>query len=70
MADGAFDTVFGMGAGFPLVIDRFMAGGTGIAFWNEAVVYMRGLLLLSKGRLDGGRHEESKEQGGAAQTRA
>lgn len=47
-----------------------MAGGTGIAFWNEAVVYMRGLLLLSKGRLDGGRHEESKEQGGAAQTRA
>jgi hypothetical protein len=53
MAHGAFDAVGGMWAGFPLVIYRLVAGGAGIPGWNQPMEYMRGLILLSKGRLDG-----------------
>jgi hypothetical protein len=55
MANGAFDTVGGMGAGFPLVIHRLVAGGTGIPGWNQPMEYMFCLILLSHGRLDGNR---------------
>ena len=70
MAHGAFHTVGGMRAGFPLVIDRLMAGGTGVPGWNQPVVYMRSLILLSHGRLEGSSRKENKEQGGAKHTRA
>jgi len=63
MAHGAFDTVGGMRAGFPLVIHRLMAGGTGIPGWNQPMHYMRGLFLLSNGRLDGNSRNENNEQG-------
>ena len=58
-----------MRAGFPLVVDRLVAGGAGIPGWNQPMEYMRGLLLLSHGRLVGGQKEES-EQGGAEHARA
>ena len=64
MAHGAFDTVGAMRAGFPLVIYRLMAGGTGIPGWNQPMDYMRGLILLSNGRLDGSSQNEKNEQGG------
>src|ERR1035438_5916562 len=57
MAHGAFDTVGGMRAGFPLVIQRLVAAGTGIPGWKQPMVNMRGLILLSNGRLDGNRSE-------------
>ena len=63
MAHGAFDTVGGMRAGFPLVIDRLVAGGTGIPGWNQPMEDMRGLILLSNGRLDGNSQNEKNEQG-------
>ena len=63
MAHGAFDTVGGMGAGFPLVIDRLVAGGTGIPGWNPTMDNMLGLILLSNGRLDGKSQNEKNEQG-------
>jgi hypothetical protein len=47
-----------------------MAGGTGIPGWNQSMVYMRGLILLSNGRLDGSSQKEKKEQGGAEHTLA
>ena len=70
MAHGAFDTVGAMRAGFPLVIHRLMAGGTGIPGWNQPMEHMRGLILLSNGGLDGNSRKEKKEQGGTEHTRA
>ena len=70
MAHGAFDTVGSMWAGFPLVIHRLMASGTGIPGWNQSMVDVRGLILLSKGRLDGSSQKEQKEQSGAEHTLA
>jgi hypothetical protein len=65
MAHGAFDTVGGMRAGFPLVIDRLVAGGTGIPGWKQPMVNMLGLIQLSSGRLDGNQPKREKnEQGG------
>jgi hypothetical protein len=52
-----------MRAGFPLVIDRLVAGGTGIPGWNQPMEHMRGLILLSHGRLDGNSQNENAEQG-------
>jgi len=63
MAHGAFDTVGGMRAGFPLVIQRLVATGTGISGWKQPMVNMRGLILLSNGRLDGNSQNEKNEQG-------
>ena len=63
MAHGAFHTVGGMRAGFPLVIDRLVAGGTGISGWNQPMHYVRGLILLSIGRLEGNSRNEKNEQG-------
>lgn len=63
MADGAFHTVGGMGAGFPLVSNFLMAGGTGIPGRNEPVEDMGGLFLLSHGGLDGNSQSEKAEQG-------
>jgi hypothetical protein len=63
MAHGAFDTVGGMRAGFPLVRNRLVAGGTGIPGWNQPMVHMYGFILLSHGRLDGNRQNEKNEQG-------
>jgi hypothetical protein len=40
-----------------------MAGGTGIPGWNEPMEDMRGLILLSHGRLDGNSQNEKGEQG-------
>ena len=62
MANGAFDTVGGMRAGFPLVIDRLVAGGTGISGWNEPMHHMLGLILLSKGGLAGDGQSEKNEK--------
>jgi hypothetical protein len=70
MAHGAFDTVGAMRAGFPLVIHRPVAGGTGIPGWNQPMVDMPGLILLSNGRLDGSSQNEKNEQGRTEQTRA
>ncbi len=70
MAHGAFHTVGGMRAGFPLLVDRLVAGGTGIPGWNQPMEYMRGLLLLSHGRLVGSSQKEQSKQGGAEDTRA
>ena len=70
MAHGAFDTVGGMRAGFPLVIHRLVAGGTGIPGWNQPMEYMRGLFLLSNGRLDGSSQNEKNEKGETEQSRA
>jgi len=70
MAHGAFDTVGGMRAGFPLVIDRLVAGGTGIPGWNQPMDNMLGLILLSHGRLDGNSRYEKNEEGGNEQTSA
>jgi hypothetical protein len=64
MAHGAFDTVGGMRAGFPLVIDRLVAGDTGSPGWKQPMVNMPGLIELSSGRLDGNRQNEKDEQGG------
>jgi hypothetical protein len=63
MAHGAFDTVGGMRAGFPLLIHRLVAAGTGIPGWNQPMVHMLGLILLSNGRLDGNNQNEKNEQG-------
>ncbi len=63
MAHGAFDTISGMRTGFPLVIDHLVAGGTGIAGWNQPMVHMRGLLLLSHGRLGDNRRKEKNKEG-------
>jgi len=63
MAHGAFDTVGGMRAGFPLVIQRLVAAGTGIPSWNQSMENMLGLLLLTNGRLDGKSQNEKSEQG-------
>ena len=62
VAHGAFDTVGGMRAGFPLVIDRLVAGGTGIPGWNQPMVNMLGLIQLRHGRLDGNSQNEKSEQ--------
>jgi hypothetical protein len=62
MAHGAFDTVGGMWAGFPLVIHHLVATGTGIPGWNQPMENMLGLILLSKGRLDGISQNEKNEQ--------
>jgi hypothetical protein len=70
MAHGAFDTVGGMRTGFPLVIHRLMAGGTGIPGWNQPMVNMLGLFLLSNGRLDGSSQNEKNERGETEHTRA
>jgi hypothetical protein len=63
MAHGAFDTVGGMRAGFPLVVDHLVAAGTGIPGWNQPMVNMLGLILLSNGRLDGNSQNEKNQQG-------
>ena len=63
MAHGAFHTVGSMRAGFPLVKDRLVAGGTRIPGWKQPVVYMRRLILLSIGRLDSNSRNEKSEQG-------
>ena len=63
MAHGAFDTVSAMRAGFPLVIHRPVAGGTGIPGWNPTMDNMLGLIQLSNGRLDGKSQNEKNEQG-------
>jgi hypothetical protein len=63
MTHGAFDTVGGMRAGFPLVIDRLVAGDTGIPGWKQPMVNMLGLIQLSSGRLNGNRQNEKNQQG-------
>jgi len=60
MAHSAFNTVGGMRAGFPLVIDRLVARGTGISGWNPPMEHMRGLILLSHGRSGGNRQKENR----------
>jgi hypothetical protein len=40
-----------------------VAGGTGIPGWKQPMVNMRGLILLSNGRLDGNSQNEKNEQG-------
>ncbi len=70
MAHGAFDAVGGMRAGFPLVKDRLVAGGTGIPGWKQPMVNLLGLIKLSNGRLDGNSQKEKNEQGRTEQTRA
>jgi hypothetical protein len=70
MAYGAFHTIGGMRAGFPLVIDRLVAGGACIPGWYQPVDDMLGLLLLSHGGLDGGGKNERSEKGGTEQTHA
>jgi hypothetical protein len=70
MAHGAFDTVGGVRAGFPLVIQRLVAAGTSIPGWDQPMVYMLGLILLSKGGLDGSSRNEKNEQGKTEQTSA
>jgi hypothetical protein len=47
-----------------------MAGGTGIPGWNQPMVDMLGLILLSNGRLDGNSQNEKNEEGRTEQTRA
>jgi hypothetical protein len=47
-----------------------MAAGTGIPGRNQPMVYMRGLILLSYGRLDGSSRKEKYEQDGAEHIRA
>jgi hypothetical protein len=69
MAHAAFDTVGAMRAGFPLVIKHLVAAGTGIPGWNPPMVHMRGLILLSNGRLDGNSQNEKNEQGGTEYAR-
>jgi hypothetical protein len=59
-----------MRAGFPLVIDRLVAGGTGIPGWNQPMDYMRGLILLGHGRVDGNSKNQKNEKGGTEQTSA
>jgi len=59
-----------MRAGFPLVIDRLVAAGTGISGWNPPMDNMLGLIQLSHGRLDGSSQNEKNEKGGTEQTRA
>jgi hypothetical protein len=63
MAHGAFHTVGGMRAGFPLVIDRLVAGGTGSPGWKQPMDNMRGLFLLSKGSSDGNSQNQKNQQG-------
>jgi hypothetical protein len=63
MAHGAFHTVGGMRAGFPLVIHHLVAAGTGIPGWNQPMDNMLGLILLSHGRLDGNSQNEKNQQG-------
>jgi hypothetical protein len=63
MAHGAFDTVGRMRAGFPLVVNSLVAGGTGIPGWNQPMVHMRRLSLLSHGGLGGNSKNEKPEQG-------
>ena len=69
MAHRAFDTISGMRAGFPLVIQRLVAGGTGISGWNPPMEYMRGLSLLSHARLRGNGEKEKSKQGETEHTR-
>jgi hypothetical protein len=52
-----------MRAGFPLVINRLVAAGTGIPGWNQPMENMLGLILLSNGGLDGNSQNEKNEQG-------
>jgi hypothetical protein len=40
-----------------------MAGGTRIPGWNQPMENMRGLILLTNGRLDGNSQNEKNEQG-------
>jgi hypothetical protein len=61
MAHGAFDAVGAMRAGLPLVIHHLVAGGTGIPGWNQPMVDMLGLNLLSSGRLDGSSQNEKNQ---------
>jgi hypothetical protein len=63
MAHGAFDTVGAMRAGFPLVPHCLVAAGTGIPGWNQPMDNVLGLVLLSKGRVDGNRQNEKNQQG-------
>ena len=58
-----------MWAGFPLVIDRLVAGGTGISGWNLPMVDMLGLFLLSNSRLAGNSQYEKDEQAETEDTR-
>src|ERR1700761_9620048 len=70
MAHGAFHAVGAMRAGFPLVIDRLVAGGSGTPGWNQPMEHMLGLILLSHGRLDGSSRKKKNEQGGTEHTSA
>jgi hypothetical protein len=70
MAHGAFDTVGGMRAGLPLVIDHLVAVRTGFPGWKQPMVNMLGLIQLSHGRLDGSSQNEKNEEDGTEQTRA
>jgi len=63
MAHGAFHTVGGMRAGFPLVVDHLVAAGTGIPGWNQPMHNMLGLLLLSHARLDGKNRNQKNQRG-------
>jgi len=69
MAHSAVDTIGAMWAGFPLLSDHLMAGGTGVPGGNQPMENMRGLILLSHDRLDGGGQKEKTEQGGTENTR-
>ena len=62
MANGAFHAVGAMRAGFPLVIDCLVAGGTGIPGGDQPMHHMLGLIQLSMGRLEGNRRKEKNEQ--------
>jgi hypothetical protein len=59
-----------MRAGFPLVINRLVAGGTGIPGWNQPMENMRGLILLSNGWLGGNSQSQKNEHGETVHARA
>lgn len=70
MANGAVHTVIAMRAGFPLVINRLMAVDTRFPGRKQPMHNMRGLILLSSGRLHGSSRKKKYEQGGAEHARA
>jgi hypothetical protein len=47
-----------------------VAAGTGLSGWNQPMHDMRGLILLSNGRLDGDSQNQKSEKGGTEQKRA
>jgi hypothetical protein len=70
MAHGALDIASAMRAAFPLGIRHLVAVRTGFPGWNRLMVLLRGMSLLSHGRLDGSSQNEKNEQGRTEQKRA